>query len=593
MVSARLIALPCVACLAWGKKFGPEAEARPEEVQGDCLLQRVVTRRQSLASEDAALLAARALPAPRTLLWNGSALAKLRKRTLSSNVPNWSMAPLANLKALADKRINFSAGIRKGVGAGPWSPINKTAVRSPDDDQRSFATFKTYAWPCNYTCQMALSANPKIKKSCERWTDHHGACSSETGLPYVSHDGFQNPAAGLDSESIIVMADTLELMTLAWWFTDEAKYATAAMRIFKTWFIDNSTRMNPHMKYAQLMPGQEGRIPALIPASYRWNSKLNDCVAILETDTKIWTAEIAAAWQKWSSDWLEWWSSSEAGQANSQKHGNHGTYYHVHKLAMAYSLGRGEVCTDLVGQLWKSLPCSFVSQIESSGEMPDEAKRVAGISYSLMNLEGFLSLAIMAQRVCSQYRCTSTLAWDDESTEPENGGTWAETAGLFAKCKHLGSNKMESIDACKRECLDLAAAGCNTFMSRPVKDRYACNFKDCRGEDFQVEADQRWILHEYNEPWLPGRGSVKKAFQYLVPFADGKDYWLRTHPKTDESNDSPRNWRRLGKFARMVSSSFLNGSSEYEARVTRYDDQFPASWESLVFPPPEFVLRGE
>lgn len=46
-------------------------------------------------------------------------------------------------------------------------------------------------------------------------------------------------------------------MALLYWYTGEEKYAEHAARLARVFFLDPATRMNPHLTYAQTVPGLE------------------------------------------------------------------------------------------------------------------------------------------------------------------------------------------------------------------------------------------------------------------------------------------------------------------------------------------------
>lgn len=47
------------------------------------------------------------------------------------------------------------------------------------------------------------------------------------------------------------------MLALAWFFTRRDEYAQHAALNIRTWFLDERTRMNPHMRFAQLRMGHK------------------------------------------------------------------------------------------------------------------------------------------------------------------------------------------------------------------------------------------------------------------------------------------------------------------------------------------------
>ena len=48
------------------------------------------------------------------------------------------------------------------------------------------------------------------------------------------------------------MVDNVTTLALAWFFTDEDKYAKRAVQLVDVWFLDPKTAMYPTLKFAQV-----------------------------------------------------------------------------------------------------------------------------------------------------------------------------------------------------------------------------------------------------------------------------------------------------------------------------------------------------
>ena len=83
--------------------------------------------------------------------------------------------------------------------------------------------------------------------------------SKPDGLPYINRDGMTNPEIyRLDRNRLGETADRITTLCLAYYLTDDEKYARKATQLLRTWFIDKATRMNPNLEYAQMIPGHNG-----------------------------------------------------------------------------------------------------------------------------------------------------------------------------------------------------------------------------------------------------------------------------------------------------------------------------------------------
>ena len=88
------------------------------------------------------------------------------------------------------------------------------------------------------------------------------------GLPYINRDGLSNPELEkLDRNRLGQTAERVTTLSLVWYFSGEEKYAQKATELIRVWFLNKDTKMNPHLRYAQVVPGQnnnEGRSYGLI-----------------------------------------------------------------------------------------------------------------------------------------------------------------------------------------------------------------------------------------------------------------------------------------------------------------------------------------
>ena len=75
--------------------------------------------------------------------------------------------------------------------------------------------------------------------------------------PYYSEDGvFSDDVRVVNNTGAFsAMADAVLFNTLAWVINGSETYASNAASYIKTWFLDDETRMNPNLNYAQMIRG--------------------------------------------------------------------------------------------------------------------------------------------------------------------------------------------------------------------------------------------------------------------------------------------------------------------------------------------------
>ena len=157
---------------------------------------------------------------PPTIGLDGKALLQLRRQPPPES--------LKMLRSKAEKRLTE-----------PLVAITDKKVASPSGNPHDYVSLGRYWWP-----------NPK----------------TANGLPYVQRDGEPNPENdAYDRPRFERMVEAAEQLSLAWFLTGEPGYAERAARQLRVWFLDEATRMTPHLKHAQLIKGiNDGRGVGLI-----------------------------------------------------------------------------------------------------------------------------------------------------------------------------------------------------------------------------------------------------------------------------------------------------------------------------------------
>ena len=252
----------------------------------------------------------------------------------------------------------------KALAVTPPSVMLKTKV-PPSGDKHDYMSVAPYYWP-----------NPATKD----------------GLPYVRKDGKVNPESRAEAVNDTLRArlvgSTVETLALAYYFTRDEKYAEHAAKVLRTWFLDPATKMTPHFRFAQAIPGvNDGRGTGLIEA--RGLVDAADA-AILLVGSKHWSSADQQALQAWGETFFEWLLGSKNGQDERAAKNNHGTWYDVQAVKWALVLGRKDKAKELC---LAAGPGRIGVQIEPDGKQPLELVRTASFSYSCFNLRALSALA--------------------------------------------------------------------------------------------------------------------------------------------------------------------------------------------------------
>jgi hypothetical protein len=295
---------------------------------------------------------------PRVFLLDGKFLESLRGRIRKGD------------KELAPALARLEKDAAEALQAGPFSVVNKKPT-PPSGDKHDYMSQAPYFWP-----------DP----------------ASTNGLPYIRRDGERNPELRRisDHREMDEMANNVETLALAYYFTGKDAYASRAAVLLRTWFFDAATRMNPNLQFAQAVPGvNSGRGTGLIES--RSLTRVVDAVGLL-AGSKAWSSADQKQLETWFTQFLNWMLESKHGQAEGAAKNNHGTYYDVQVVSYALFLGKTEVAARVI----KEAPQKRLSvQIEPDGKQPLELVRTRAWSYSVANLSGLMLLARLGENVGS------------------------------------------------------------------------------------------------------------------------------------------------------------------------------------------------
>ena len=220
--------------------------------------------------------------------------------------------------------------------------------------------------------------------------------SKPDGLPYIRRDGERNPEY-LTIKDQVYLNETInavEILTNAYYITQDDKYSRKAIELLRIWLIDNNTRMNPNLKYAQFVPGlNEGRGAGIIVT--RYISKFTDAVILLRKSDN-WSKKDDDAITRWFEEFFIWLTTHKYGIDESNAANNHGTWYDVQVAGIAIFLGKYDTAKRIAEEAKTK---RIDKQIEPDGKQPLELERTRSWNYSAMNLSAFMHLAILGDYV--------------------------------------------------------------------------------------------------------------------------------------------------------------------------------------------------
>ena len=135
-----------------------------------------------------------------------------------------------------------------------------------------------------------------------------------TTCPYENRDGQFNPDVRRinDTGAFSAMSDSIHYNALAWSIASDPQYAGNIVTAINTWFLDSSTRMNPHLNYAQLLRGpgeQKGSSVGVL--DLKCMSKVVAGVLLLrESEAPEWTQAMNEGLNGWAREYIGWLTSA-------------------------------------------------------------------------------------------------------------------------------------------------------------------------------------------------------------------------------------------------------------------------------------------
>ena len=243
---------------------------------------------------------------------------------------------------------------------GPPTIADKPAT-PPSGDRRDYQSLSIYWWP-----------NPINR-----------------GVPYIYADGARNPEADMfDEPKLRAFGENVDVLTRAHLLTGTIIYAETARAWLRAWFLDEETRMNPHFRYAQTVPGWIDGTPMGILEGLPLARYIPRSVAVLYQGGNLTDDEYQKI-RDWFFRIVEWLENSPQGKYANGLDSNHGTWFDVQLVSYHGFLGnraRAKEILETVGERRIS------RQIQRDGRQPAELARAKPYDYSCYNLDALLTL---------------------------------------------------------------------------------------------------------------------------------------------------------------------------------------------------------
>ncbi|MBV9865429.1 MAG: alginate lyase family protein [Abitibacteriaceae bacterium] len=201
--------------------------------------------------------------------------------------------------------------------------------------------------------------------------------------PYIQRDGMSNPDNfNTHRLALIRLSRIVGAMAAAYGITGDGKYARCAVQHLKVWFLNDDTRMAPHLLYAQAIKGRvTGRGTGIIDTIHL--AEVVQSIPILKPSAALSAADEQGL-RQWFAEYLQWISTHPYGLEERRAANNHGTCWVMQAASFARFVGDEPMLVSCREQFQKTI---VAKQINAEGKFPLELKRTKPYSYSLFNLD--------------------------------------------------------------------------------------------------------------------------------------------------------------------------------------------------------------
>ena len=268
---------------------------------------------------------------------------------------------------------SLRADVRDALQRGPFTIVREKRL-GPSGDPHDYCSIAPYFWP-----------DP----------------TKADGLPWVMRDGEINPERHEgDNGPLFDWCYTTWLLALGARFLprDDVLRAQALQHLvvlLRTWCVDATTRMNPHLSYTQYVPGiADGNCWGLIDTNLV-PGVLDQIQAVAEDIDAI-DSSLLPDVRQWFSALADWFLTSDLGKEEAAMFNNHASWYVAQVASFLCFAHRHEEAASIIQERTATLA---MQQIDADGKQPHELGRTLSFSYSTYNIMAFTVIESLAHQL--------------------------------------------------------------------------------------------------------------------------------------------------------------------------------------------------
>ncbi len=206
--------------------------------------------------------------------------------------------------------------------------------------------------------------------------------------PYIQRDGMTNPENFVEHRKFLMkLSVQAPALAAAWKLTKDRRYSEHAAKHIRAWFVDEATRMNPNLQFAQAIKGRfTGRGTGVIDTIHL--VEVARAIPFIVEPSSLSKSDYAAV-KKWFAEYAHWMTTSKNGTDERDTKNNHATCWLMQVAEFARLTANKELLKYCVNRFKTVI---VPGQIEPDGSLPLEMKRTKPYGYCLFNLEAFATL---------------------------------------------------------------------------------------------------------------------------------------------------------------------------------------------------------
>jgi hypothetical protein len=196
--------------------------------------------------------------------------------------------------------------------------------------------------------------------------------------PYIQRDGMTNPDNFTGHRQAMIRLSThVATLASAYLLNREEIYAEKAVKHLEAWFVNDETKMSPHLKYAQAIKGKvPGRGTGIIDTVHL--VEVARAASVL-ADSKAMGPATLAGIKRWFAEYLAWMTTFPNGIEERDAKNNHGTCWVLQAAAFAQLAG-DEATLEYCRKRYKAV--LLPDQMAADGSFPLELRRTKPYGYS-------------------------------------------------------------------------------------------------------------------------------------------------------------------------------------------------------------------